>query len=137
VKILAALTTPSLPLSLWHFGLAAPHGPGSNLQAPAFPYPIVAMPWPHQSMGNFMQDCVQKLFLGVAEDEVDGKLDGAATVDAYAQGPLAAVEGESPVMEAMLNQEAMSEASDLLNPVGEYLFWTDRPGDWFLSSGGR
>ena len=88
-------------------------------------------------MGNFMQDCVQKLFLGVAEDEVDGKLDGAATVDAYAQGPLAAVEGESPVMEAMLNQEAMSEASDLLNPVGEYLFWTDRPGDWFLSSGGR
>jgi hypothetical protein len=85
-------------------------------------------------MGDFMQDGVQNLFLGVAENEVDRKLDGAATVKAQAQGSLAAVEGAGPVMEAVLNQEVMSKSSDLVNPG--YWFWTDRPGDWF-GSGGR
>jgi len=93
------------------------------------------MPLAHQGMGDFMQDGVQNLLLGVAEDEVDGKLDGAATVNAQAQGSLAAVEGASPVKEAMLNQETMSKSSDILNPVGRW-FWTDRPGDWIGSSVG-
>jgi hypothetical protein len=82
MKVLAALTAPSLPSPVWHIGLAAPHWPGSDLQALALPYLIVAMPWSHQSMGNFMQDGVQNLFLCVADDEVDGKFDAAATVDA-------------------------------------------------------
>jgi hypothetical protein len=139
VEILAALSAPSLPSSSGHFRLAAAHGSGANLQAPACPYLVVAMPWTYQGVGNFVQDGVQDLFLRVAHDKVNGKLDGAATIDAQAQGAFATIESEIPVMQAVLGQQTMGKGPNLLNPVGEVVgwFWTDRPGDWLGSSSSR
>lgn len=120
MKVLPALTAASPPLSLGHFSLAAARGSGTYLPALLFPNVAVAMFGPHEGVGDFVPDGVQNRFLSVSEYEVDGKFDGATMVDAKAQRSFAAIEGEGPLGQAILNEKALSQCSDFSGAVGKW-----------------
>jgi hypothetical protein len=66
-----------------------------------------------QSMSDLVQERVDNLRRTVTVHQVDGQLNGLLSIAAQAHRPLATVEGERPVVQAMLSHPFQGQTADL------------------------
>lgn len=114
VKSLAAPGADCEPAPERHRGLAvAALGLAANLQANLLPLGPVSSLVPGECVGDLVEERVDDGITAVDGDEVDRKLDALLAESAEAEAALLAVERETPVIEAVLCEEALSKISDV------------------------
>jgi hypothetical protein len=101
------------PSSRRHVGVPTPLGPGSDLDTFRLPDGIMPMSRADQSMSDLVQHGIDNRFPAITVHQVDGQLNGLLSIAAQAQRPLATVEGERPVVQAMLSDLLQGQTADL------------------------
>lgn len=112
VEQLAAVPAIGPPSAFGHVGLAAALRTGPYLQALALPDQVVPMPRTDEGMGDLVQDGVEDLLLPVPRDEVAGKLDRSALVDAEPHRLFPMIVGEAPAAQPVGGQQLQGPVAD-------------------------
>src|SRR5439155_19328486 len=112
IKTLLAAAAVRLPASFRHVRVAAAHRPSADLLTLPFPNFVVSMSGTDQRVGDLVQQRVVYFVQGIALDEVNRQLDGAALVEAHSHRAFASVEPERPAVQAVKGEQFQGEPAD-------------------------
>lgn len=117
----ATFWTLSVPTSPGHVGMPTPLRYGADLDALLFPHRIMVVFGSHQRVSNLVQHRVTDMIQIVAYRVVHRNFDAPVLFSAQSHRPLAAIETELPLVQAVLGHQGLCELLDL-HQVGADLF---------------